>query len=221
VVKREEHTIVDFMIGKEIGIGVLEESTFSAGVRYADLGSTTSAHIFGMTHWNFPFESNKYPGNGSSTHDRYEAILSADRQFTGAGPIIDWEASKSLLGTRDVGLLGLDWMLSGGVLFGDRKTAISGTGTSEHVAKSSIVGKDFPTSSAELPPVNMNRSESVSAPVFGAALGLSYRVDRFRIGAGYRWERYQDAIDGGFTESKAEDRTIDGPYFKLSVGFGG
>ena len=58
-------------------------------------------------------------------------------------------------------------------------------------------------------------------PLLDVALGLSYKVDRFSIGAGYRWERYFDAIDGGVTAHQDEDRTIDGPYFKLSVGFGG
>jgi hypothetical protein len=41
------------------------------------------------------------------------------------------------------------------------------------------------------------------------------------VGAGYRWERYFDVLDVGYDEAEDADRTIDGPYFKLSVGFGG
>ncbi|HEX5776341.1 MAG TPA: hypothetical protein VFX95_06640, partial [Caulobacteraceae bacterium] len=65
------------------------------------------------------------------------------------------------------------------------------------------------------------RSEDVTVFTAGATLGLAYSIDRVRIGAGYRWERYFDVLDGGYNQAKDADRTIDGPYFKLSVGFGG
>ena len=61
----------------------------------------------------------------------------------------------------------------------------------------------------------------MTVPLAGASLGLSYDIDRVKIGAGYRFERYFDAIDGGIDEAKQYDRDIHGPYFKLSVGFGG
>ena len=70
-------------------------------------------------------------------------------------------------------------------------------------------------------PINIARSKSVTVPVVDLSLGLSYEVQRFKVGAGYRWERYFNAIDGGYAEHKAYDRTIDGPYFKVAVGFGG
>ena len=70
-------------------------------------------------------------------------------------------------------------------------------------------------------PVVRNRSKSVTVPTANLSLGLAYEVDRFKIDAGYRWERYFDAIDGGDRERKSFDRTIDGPYFKIAVGFGG
>ena len=41
------------------------------------------------------------------------------------------------------------------------------------------------------------------------------------MSTGYRWERYFDVLDVGYDKAKKYDRTIDGPYFKLSVGFGG
>ena len=69
------------------------------------------------------------------------------------------------------------------------------------------------------PPIH--RTGDVTVPTFGASLGLSYSIDRVKIGAGYRWDRYQDAIDGGFEEAKRYDRDIHGPYFKLAIGFGG
>ena len=65
------------------------------------------------------------------------------------------------------------------------------------------------------------RSQSVTVPVVDLSLGLSYTIDRVSIGAGYRWERYYDVLDAGDDEARDFDRTIDGPYLKLSVGFGG
>jgi hypothetical protein len=58
-------------------------------------------------------------------------------------------------------------------------------------------------------------------PVLDLSLGLSYEIQRIKVGAGYRWERYYNAIDAGYAEHKSYDRTIDGPYFKIAVGFGG
>src|SRR5690606_26241062 len=124
-VDREVHTLVDFMIGKEVGIGGLDASTVSAGVRYGDFGSTTGVNIAGQTHWDMPVDAAnplKYTGPARVTFDGYEGALSADRTFKGAGPVLSWEASKTLLGGADSGVLGLDWSLTGGVLFGHSTT---------------------------------------------------------------------------------------------------
>ncbi|HEX5776306.1 MAG TPA: Lpg1974 family pore-forming outer membrane protein, partial [Caulobacteraceae bacterium] len=225
---REEHMIVDFVVGKDIGVGAFGEggsSTVSAGLRYADLGSTTSAKIFGTTNWNTPVT--EYLGfcGCQISHDRFESQIEADRGFEGTGPVLSWEASKALLGNRDVGFLGLDWSLSGGMLFGDRETAISGQEVEKNYSDPAgrfttiqgvLVHDEITTT-----PVSFRRSESATVPTYGATVGFSYTVDRFKVGAGYRWETYQDAIDGGYDEAQEEDRTIDGPYFKVSLGFGG
>jgi hypothetical protein len=93
----------------------------------------------------------------------------------------------------------------------------------EATSFASVAGSGPPTlvSATVAPPIDLQRSEHVTVPVLDLSLGLAYRIDGFKVGAGYRWERYFNAIDGGFTEKKEEDRTIDGPYFKVSVGFGG
>jgi hypothetical protein len=57
--------------------------------------------------------------------------------------------------------------------------------------------------------------------VLDLSLGLSYEIQRVKVSSGYRWERYFDVLDTGYQDESASDRTIDGPYFKLAVGFGG
>jgi hypothetical protein len=53
------------------------------------------------------------------------------------------------------------------------------------------------------------------------SLGLSYEIQRIKVSTGYRWERYFNVLDAGFEARKSYDRQFDGPYFKVSVGFGG
>jgi hypothetical protein len=70
-------------------------------------------------------------------------------------------------------------------------------------------------------PINVARTKSVTAPVLDLSLGLSYEIQRVKVGAGYRWERYYDVLDAGSARHQSFDRTMDGPYFKIAVGFGG
>jgi outer membrane receptor protein involved in Fe transport len=231
---REEHTVVDFTVGRDFGIGGISESSISGGVRYADLGSKTRAHLFGAADWNFQNASTKYdyyyygyhfkfptPGGSYNTHHEYDQTITADRHFKGAGPVLSWDASQHLLGNEEVGTFGLDWSLGGGVLFGKRKTDIHmGQATDNYYAEYNFEGV-FTPAVTTTPAYEIIRSKSATIPTVNLSLGLSYSVDRFKLSTGYRWERYFNAIDGGFKEEKKEDRTIDGPYLKVSVGFGG
>jgi hypothetical protein len=159
-------------------------------------------------------------------HTRYDGAANADRQFKGLGPVATWEASYPFLGDADVGHLAVDWSVSGGALFGRQKTTISGSDKASYFLTDGFAVLGFrnptgPISVTQTPLGPYSRSKSATVPTAAVSLGLSYQVDRFQMGAGYRWERYFDAIDGGFAEHKSYDRTIDGPYFKVSVGFGG
>jgi outer membrane receptor protein involved in Fe transport len=215
---REEHTVVDFAIGRDVGFGALARSSVSGSLRYARIKSEFDGVLYGAPDWNVPHELFiKY----DATHHEYRAAMDADRQFQGAGPVLSWEAASHLVGNETTGHLDVDWSVSGGVLFGKQKTAISG------VERAIYYSGKYTENPAEIlqddvAPLHIGpRSKNVTVPVFGASLGLAYAVDRFSIGAGYRWERYFNAIDGGIAERKAYDRTFDGPYFKIAVGFGG
>ncbi|HEX5775361.1 MAG TPA: Lpg1974 family pore-forming outer membrane protein, partial [Caulobacteraceae bacterium] len=72
-----------------------------------------------------------------------------------------------------------------------------------------------------IPPTTVVRSDDVTVPFADLTVGLTYEVGRVRVGAGYRWERYFDAVDSGIEETKDADRTIDGPFFRIAIGFGG
>ena len=231
---RERHEIAEFRVGRDVGLGLGDRMSSNIGVdlRYAKLTSATDVEMRGIPNleftdgWiidHFIEDSNKYP----TSFTRYQAELTVEREFEGAGPMLSWEGAAALLGNRREGQVSLDWDLSGGALFGKQKTSTSGveaTGAFEGRLSPIQLYAGIAQFRADMEPETISeppRSESVTVPVVDLSLGLSYEVQRVKIGAGYRWERYFDAIDGGFEEHRSFDRTIDGPYFKLSVGFGG
>ena len=109
-----------------------------------------------------------------------------------------------------------------GVLFGKQKTNINGSLKQDyfHVRYFGQYSPFVPETSTTTS-VDAHRHASATVPALDLSAGLSWEISRFKLGAGYRWERYFGAIDGGYAEHKSYDRTIDGPYFKVSLGFGG
>ncbi len=220
---REEHTIADFTVGRDFGVGLTGtmHSSVAAGLRHARLESTTNATMDGIPDWFIPQGWAPLPGQPTvfAHHNRYIAALDATREFNGTGPTVSWDASIPLLGDEQMGHVDLEWSIGGGLLFGKQKTAVVGQEQTGYWEGTYQVGPRFPD--LETTPVNISRSDSVTVPVADLSLGLSYEVDRLRVSTGYRWERYFDALDVGYQEAKDGDRTIDGPYFRLAVGFGG
>jgi outer membrane receptor protein involved in Fe transport len=229
VVSHEEHTVIDFSVGRDFGLGLLGagfKSEVAAGVRYAKLQSNTHAHILGTPDWTLPeyrylqvsgYTFIKY----NSQHNEYEADITADREFEGIGPVLSWEASRILLGDEDKGHLNADLSVSGGILFGKQNTHVTGTEVADYFDVGFNYGQFLEPTLATTTPIDFSRSENVTVPLLDVSLGFSYAIDRVKLGAGYRWERYFNAVDGGYDEQEDADRTIDGPYVKLSVGFGG
>jgi outer membrane receptor protein involved in Fe transport len=229
VYDREEHQIIDFSAGREFGFGSTR-STISGGLRFAKLSSETNASLYGIPDWYVP-AGFYYMSGPIITHTLYNIDARAQRSFEGAGPVLTWDASLPLLDMDDAGEVSVEMSVSGGVLFGEQETAVT---TNTKIREYATTGSNFlvpytqigdrtilPVMTVNGPPVSFERSGDVTAPLLGAGLGLSYRAGAFKVGAGYRWERYYNAIDGGYTRAEDADRTIDGPYFKVSLGFGG
>jgi hypothetical protein len=223
--EREKHEIADFSVGRDLGLGVGDASLFSVGLRYADLDSRTSASFRGMN-WDIP-EGFAFPFPGLPVFRRtYTSQITANRMFEGFGPVLSWESSLPFINRAEIGRVAIDWSISGGALFGKQKTSTSGVETVDYNQVSALnVFLDnwapSPTPPEETPILTPDRSKSVSVPVVDLSLGFSYEVQRMKLSAGYHWERYFNVLDAGYAEHKSYDRTIDGPYFKIAVGFGG
>jgi len=216
---REEHTVVDFMVGKDVGLGLSDRitSTLGAGIRYAQMQSNTATTMVGIPEYYVPSPWwDKY-----FEFTRYRGSMEAEREFKGMGPTISWDAAARLLGNEERGHVDLDWSAKAGVLFGKQKTSVTGEALTRFYQANRHNYYTFPDEPVQVDLGEPSRSKSVTVPVLDLSLGLSYQIQRLKVGAGYRWERYFDVLDVGYQERKDADRTIDGPYFKLSVGFGG
>ena len=217
----EDHHMVDFAVGYDVGIGgAFSASQVSAGLRGASFESSTRFEASALDNWNVP-EGWAFV---TSTADEAVATLSASRKFKGAGPVLSWDAAVRLLGSEQTGNLALDWSVTGGALFGDRKTQVLGQERLRQVGTNLSNGLNYPIPTIGTPTttiIDESRSESATVPLVDLSLGLAYEVGRVRVGAGYRWERYFNVLDVGTDEAKDGDRTLDGPYFKIAVGFGG
>ena len=219
VTNHEEHLLADFSVGRDFGLGSAFTSTISAGIQYADLQSRTRLDIRGIPDWNIPAEGAFLL---PATRHYYDTDLSAEREFKGVGPKLSLDAAKRLFGSDEAGHLDLDVSLNGGVLFGKQKNSAFGQETARYYNnKYSLQEPDPQVGPTVVTTGPAPRSRSVTVSMAGASLGLSYEIQRVKIGAGYRWERYFDALDVGYDEPKDADRTLDGPYFRIAVGFGG
>ena len=215
---QENYVVADFDVGKDVGLGALGggRSQLAAGLRYASFESSTEVTAAGAPDWNIP---DAWFAKYSSVH-RYSASIAADREFKGAGPVLSWDGGKAVWGDGATGHVDIDWTVTGGVLFGKQKTSIKGQEKAAYYYGRLMYGPPRVGDPA-ITPIDIQRTESVSAPVLDLSLGLSYEIQRIKVGAGYRWERYFNVLDAGYTEHQSYDRTLDGPYFKVAVGFGG
>ena len=211
----EEFTLADFVVGREVGIGTVGEgghSAIGAGLRYADLQSVSEVILDGIPdHYIAAYALNT---SLLTHHTRNTSMLNSVRGFEGVGPTLRWEASTRLWGDDQNGHADLEWSAGGGVLFGKQ--------THDSTEDKRIV---YYSGFERTPPLDAtvprSRTEDVTVPNLSLSLGLSYSIDRVKVSTGYAYDRFFDAIDGGYDESQTFDRTIHGPYLRLSIGFGG
>jgi hypothetical protein len=224
----EEFEIADFKVGKDFGLGMLgagSESQAVVGLRYASFKSTDIVGTNGIA--GSYIVASPTSSTGVRSHNHYAATLRSERKFDGAGPSLSWDGSVRLAGSEADGHADLEWILGGAALFG-RQTAESvenrvGTNwrSTNPAFADPITLQKYTATTLYNAAVPRRRTKSVTVPNLSLALGLSYTVDRVKVSTGYSYDRFFNAIDGGVEEHKSYDRTIQGPYFKLALGFGG
>ncbi len=196
----ETHAILDFKVGKDVGLGLLGKgsSVISAGLRYAQFTSQTTAQL------------SSRPTNQRSNVHEFTASLKASRSFTGIGPSLSWDASAPLLGAAEKGLVSLDWGVNAALLFGRQKAAAHHETVETRYNGLRTVIYDHPASPA--------RSKSVTVPNLGGFAGLSLRYANAKISFGYRADMFFGAVDTGIDTRKTENRSFYGPFASISIG---
>lgn len=224
----ESHTVLDFQAGKDVGLGMFgrdSTSVLSVGVRFAQF--TSRSDVKARTRQNIhPYNllsPEKYPlyFNRYKFHTYY-LQANSERSFHGIGPSLSWQASAPLIGNPQEGEFGLDWGVNGAILFGRQKAKAHHQTTDSYYkgVKYYPPNGNSGTHYKRYPAVigNPQRSHSVVVPNIGAFAGVSYRIENFKMSAGYRADFFFNATDGGIDARQQFDRSFHGPFASFSVG---
>ncbi|HEV2561260.1 MAG TPA: TonB-dependent receptor [Rhizomicrobium sp.] len=209
----EKHAILDFTLGKDIGIGMFGGSgTLSGGMRVAQFDTKARAQINSDPHYVMT------PHIKYLTHNNWNGVDSEKRKFHGIGPEITWDSTMPLLGQPEDGQVAFDWGLNGAILFG-RSSAKVNHQTSICRVEGSRTQAHCVYTHTQMHPYS--RSRSVTVPNLGGYAGLSMRYTNAKVSFGYRADEFFGAMDGGQDTAKKYNRGFFGPYLNLSLSFGG
>lgn len=220
----ETHTIVDFAVGRDFGLGLFSPnstSNFNLGVRYAQFHSRSS-NVFGADprydiHFKYvPRIHGSFPTYKSYHLDK--ATEYSARSFHGVGPTIEWNASTPLMGDAEEGELTIDWGVNAALLFGRQKANIQHQTVVAHHYGNFFSPSTEVTNNAPPP---RNRSRSVTVPNLGGFAGVSYKFTSAKISVGYRADQFFGAVDSGIDIHKSRDVGFFGPFATVSIGLGG
>jgi len=215
------HTIVDFTAGRDVGLGMFgrtSSSTISAGIRIAQF-NVASDIVF-----------RSLPGNvaqpdlivhpSHQNHHTYYAHAQIARTFRGVGPIISWDGSTPIAGSRDTGEMTLDWGANAAALFGRQKVQGSHQTTGKFFTGPSGVAQAYPVTHY-VHNVPMDRSRSVIVPNLGGFAGISVKYPNAKFSLGYRADFFFNAMDEGIDTRDSGIMGFHGPFATFAVGLGG
>lgn len=222
---KEAHVIVDFQVGKDIGIGLFGgqmNSVLSAGVRYAQMNTSSKGHSYAQPDARF------YGFGGINILGKYSYVIQADTHnsatiqqrsssFHGFGPSLSWSNTMGLLGDVADGQLALDWGANAAILFGRQKSKVNYSTSSQFLHFAGLSG----TVTTHHNAVHRTESRRVTVPNLGGFAALSYRFTNAKISAGYRADFFFGAMDGGLDTHRSMTTGFHGPFATISVGLGG
>jgi hypothetical protein len=218
----EAHAIVDFVAGKDVGLGAFGNdgsSAFSAGVRFAQFTAQSNVDIRArpdLQLYNFleGFPIAEYIYQPTVRFHAYTAVGHASRSFRGLGPAISWDASAAIAGNSESAEVKLDWGVNAALLFGRQKASVTHQTTSRHFR-----GKYHPQYQTAINQGGHNGSHSVVVPNVEAFAGLSVNFPNSKVSFGYRGDFFFGAMDVGIDARKTSTTSFHGPFAKLSIGF--
>ena len=222
VAQHESHLVLDFQVGKDVGLGMLGRegsSIISLGVRYAQLNSTMSANIKArpdLQVYNLVPTAIGY--NPLYRFHNFSLTASASRNSHAIGPSLSWDASSPFAGDVDSTEFSIDWGLNAALLFGRQKAVTHHQTTGQyHVQK---YHNGFPSGYTPLYSHSADhvRARSVVIPNVGGFAGVSVKFPNAKLSLGYRADYFFGAVDGGIDVRRSEDMSFHGPFATISIG---
>ncbi len=212
---RESHVIVDFKVGKDVGLGAFGtggESTFSAGVRFAQFATAKDVEL------KLRPDMNQLPGGFFNSMSTFYGSAEITRSFQAIGPSVSWEGSAAIAGRSTDGVT-FDWGIAAAVLFGRQKADVTHNTFASHFNQQNIL---YPVSQLyQTSPAPSARHRSVVVPNLGGFAGVSFRRASAKISLGYRADFFFGAMDTGIDSRKREAMSFHGPFATISIGLGG
>jgi len=229
--QNESHSILDFQVGKDVGLGLFGHegmSTIGAGVRFGQFSSSAQAAIYARPdlQWydRYPNTANRYAANPK--FHVYTAAGNITHSFRGVGPSLSWNASAPVLGHADTAELTFDWGLNGAVLFGRQKTTGHHQTTARYF-RNNLYNNDVPGAGSNKSHYNVlyhnganpARARSVVVPNIGAFAGVSLKFPNAKVSFGYRADMFFGALDAGIDAHKSQNVAFHGPFASIGIGF--
>ncbi len=221
VKNHESHAIVDFEVGRDVGLGWLS-SVASFGIRMADFAS--GSHVNSIARPQAAFKKNKLGLNKyliRPFETRFTSVSDDEHGFKGIGPSLSLEGHIPVLG-GEKRTITFDWGANAAALFG-RQTAKGSHQTTalfydQQVAVANTVPPYYGQVLLYRHPFAHNRSRSIIVPNVGGLAGISFRYAAAKVSLGYRADFFFGAMDEGVDVRDAKDRNFYGPFATISIG---
>lgn len=211
----EQHFVVDFSAGRDVGIGMFGRSglsVISGGVRFASFVAHSTARMTARPEIGEQYQTFNGIRFPHFTYHQYTMAASADRSFRGIGPSLSWASSAVLLGNGDTSELSFDWGVNAALLFGKQKAKTAHTTE----ARNRLNYASFPVTGYD--PHHDTRSRSVAVPNLGAFAGLSVKYPNAKVSLSYRADFFFGAMDTGIDTRSTKDVGFHGPFATVSIG---
>lgn len=196
--RNESHWLADFMVGRDMNLG-LGASQVKLGVRVASIRGKTT----GLTVWGVPITTSATTASGAPSVAAHQVSYTQKSYFLGVGPRAALEGSIPLGGAWS-----FDYNLGVSALFGNR-TVTQTFGVNGPNVNPCLAGC----------PVNLTNDDKGAVFNFDAQPGLSYAFSqKAKLTASYRFDGYWNAmrqIDANNTVVNA-NRMYQGAFLRFT-----
>jgi len=217
----ESHIIVDFKVGRDVGLGLFGEKTesvISVGARYVQMSSASKGHSYAVPAVAFYHVKTSIAGLKyaiGAYHQSSVTLLQRSSSFQALGPSLSWSNTTDLVGHPEDGQIGLDWGANVAVLFGRQKVKIN------YSTEANLFHGGTAPYRSQHKTIDRTQSHNVAVPNLGGFAALSYRFTNAKLSMGYRADFFFGAMDGGLDTHRSMTTGYHGPYATISIGLGG